>query len=86
RPAALTQTSRPWSGKAPIQQMGYSIRTGKHRYTRWVEIASGEVRAEEIYDLERDPYQRRNETENPAFREILASHRVLLDEELDKDR
>ncbi|MEM1294334.1 MAG: sulfatase [Verrucomicrobiota bacterium] len=81
RPAALTQSSRPWSGKGPIQQMGYSIRTPNYRYTQWVQLDSQAVIAEEIYDLRNDLYQRTNQIENPAFNDAIAEHRRILETE-----
>lgn len=85
RTAALTQTSRPWGGKGPIQQMGYSIRTDEHRYTRWIQMDSGEVIAEEIYDLISDPFQRKNEIENDELEAVLLVHRRFLEEEIADD-
>ncbi|MEM9478738.1 MAG: sulfatase [Verrucomicrobiota bacterium] len=83
RPAALTQTCRPWNRKGPIQQMGYSIRTANHRYTQWFELKSQTIIAEEIYDLRSDLYQRTNEIENPTFAEVVVTHRQLLEKERD---
>ena len=79
RSAALTQTCRPWNGKGPIEQMGYSIRTPDYRYTRWIHHESQGVMAEEIYDLRSDLYQRTNQIENPTFKNIIDEHRQLLE-------
>ncbi|MEM9283187.1 MAG: sulfatase [Verrucomicrobiota bacterium] len=78
RPAALTQTCRPWNRKGPIEHMGYSIRTPDYRYTQWVDHQSEEVVAEEIYDLRKDPFQRVNLTGNAELQEVVAEHRQLL--------
>ncbi|MEM7812956.1 MAG: sulfatase [Planctomycetota bacterium] len=86
RPAALTQTCRPWQRKGPIEQMGYSIRTADHRYTRWVDHQTGALITEEIYDLRRDPYQRANGVNDRAFADTLAAHRTLLDRERGRTR
>ncbi|MEM7144199.1 MAG: sulfatase [Verrucomicrobiota bacterium] len=81
RPAALTQTCRPWNRKGPVKQMGYSIRTADHRYTQWVDHETQAIIAEEIYDLGSDLYQRTNQIDNPDFQDIIATHRRLLEEE-----
>ncbi|MEM8954839.1 MAG: sulfatase [Verrucomicrobiota bacterium] len=81
RPAALTQTCRPWNRKGPIKQMGYSIRTENHRFTQWVDHEDDTVIAEEIYDLQNDPYQRTNQIDNSAFEDTITKHRQLLSQE-----
>jgi arylsulfatase A-like enzyme len=60
RQTALSQACRPWSDKAPIESMGYSIRTEQYRYTRWVDHNSKSIISEELYDLTSDPFQRSN--------------------------
>lgn len=81
RSAALTQTCRPWNRKGTIEQMGYSIRSQDHRYTRWIDHENGDVIAEEIYDLRRDLYQRSNQIRDADLRDIIIRHRRLLENE-----
>jgi len=57
---ALSQIARPWPSNKPIKQMGYTIRTGKYRYTRWINVKSQQVIAEELYHTEKDPLQRQD--------------------------
>jgi hypothetical protein len=45
----LSQFNRPWKATTP-EQMGYSIRTSTHRYTRWIDWGTRETVAEELYD------------------------------------
>ncbi|MEM7602589.1 MAG: sulfatase [Verrucomicrobiota bacterium] len=78
RPAALTQTCRPWNRKVPIEQMGYSLRTADYRYTQWIDAQSQAILSEEIYDLRSDLYQRTNQINHPGFQEAIVKHRQLL--------
>jgi iduronate 2-sulfatase len=82
RSAALTQVSRPWSNKAQIEIMGYSIRTPRYRFTQWRDHNTGEVRSEELYDLENDLYQRNNLIHQSGIADILSAQRELLEEQL----
>lgn len=49
RPAVLSQFARPFSRGVP-EIMGYSMRTGAHRYTRWIDWSDKTMLAEELYD------------------------------------
>ena len=49
RDVVLSQFNRPWKATAP-EQMGYSIRTATHRYTRWIDWTNRATVAEELYD------------------------------------
>jgi len=69
--------------------MGYSIRTGTHRYTRWVEFLTRKTTAEELYDYTsqasatRDGaflIEQQNMIANPAYAETLDRLRSKLDE------
>jgi iduronate 2-sulfatase len=80
RSAALTQVCRPWSNKAPIEQMAYSIRTDQHRYTQWLDFETNELIAEELYAIENDLLQRDNlATSSP---ERLSNFRSLINQTL----
>jgi len=49
RDVTLSQFARPFEREGP-QQMGYSLRTATHRYTRWIRWDTRETIAEELYD------------------------------------
>ncbi|GHV00847.1 iduronate-2-sulfatase [Bacteroidia bacterium] len=51
---------------------GYSVRTDSHRYTRWIEIPSGNLVGEELYDHRTDPL----ETVNIASSDRLSVERM----------
>jgi iduronate 2-sulfatase len=40
--------------------MGYAVRTERHRYVEWVDRATAETAARELYDLARDPEENVN--------------------------
>jgi iduronate 2-sulfatase len=47
--------------------MGYSMRTDRYRFTRWVERDHPErVAAVELYDHQTDPDENRNVADDPA--------------------
>lgn len=51
-----------------IRSMGYrAIRTGKHKLIRYKELDG----MDELYDLERDPFELVNRIDNPAMRPVL---------------
>jgi len=44
-----------------------AVRTERHKYIRWVNLSrNGEL--DELYDLERDPYEIANVIDRPAYR------------------
>jgi iduronate 2-sulfatase len=60
--AALTQHCRPAyprHGEDP-EAMGYSIRTGRYRYTEWREFQTHHIIARELYDHQLDPLETKN--------------------------
>jgi arylsulfatase A-like enzyme len=73
--AAFSQYPRSVSGQ---QLMGYSLRTDRYRYTRWVERKPpNKVVAVELYDHERDP----QENQNLAGQEKYAATEQQLQEQ-----
>lgn len=82
KPYAFTQHTRPAypSEKEPLKAMGYSIRSSKFRYTRWEEIKTKELIAEELYNHSVDP----DETVNLANSEKWDSERFKLNSEVSK--
>ena len=68
----LKAPERPWK-KAAFSQyprgkvMGYSMRTPRFRYTEWQDRQTGQVKARELYDHERDPGENVNAVEQPQY-------------------
>ena len=62
----LQSNETAWKGAAFSEFLragffrGYSIRTDRYRYTRWVDTRSNELMAEELYDHQQDPLETRN--------------------------
>ena len=75
----MTQVCRPWP-KGPIEQMGYSLRTEKFRYTQWIEFSSGKILAEELYDHATDPLERKNLINNSSQVSDIVQFRLLMKE------
>jgi iduronate 2-sulfatase len=69
RQFALSQHPHPSYGKAT--HMGYTLRTARHRYVEWRDIATGAVTDRELYDHELDPRETRNRIADPAQREAV---------------
>jgi len=78
--AAFTQVCRPWPGKKPIGQMGYSMRTQRYRYTRWVDSKTRMILTEELYHTESDPMERDNLIGDPDYAATRARLTQLMDE------
>lgn len=76
---ALSQTARPWPSNKPVKQMGYSIRTEQYRYTRWVNVNSKEILAEEVYRIEQDKLQRDNLINHITSKELAHLRSLLTD-------
>jgi len=52
--------------------MGYSMRTDRYRYTRWVDRKNhAEVAAEELYDHKSDPQENENIANDPRNKELV---------------
>lgn len=56
---ALTQHTRPAypNDEDPLQAIGYSLRTARHRYTEWRDVEDQRVIARELYDHAQDPQE-----------------------------
>jgi len=77
---ALSQFPRPVSynfTRAKPKNMGYSIRDDRYRYTRWVELTSGKVLAEEFYDYQTNPIETVNMIEESKYVEEITRLRAL---------
>ena len=73
KPAAFSQFPRgndPEAGENGWESafyMGYSMRTDRYRYTRWIERRSGDIVGEELYDHQRDPGETINVFTTPSY-------------------
>lgn len=54
---------------------GRMIRSPKYKYTHYLE-----GNGEELYDMKKDPGERKNLAKNPAYTKILAEHRAMLND------
>lgn len=57
---AISQIARPPNTGANFESLGTTLRTNSHRYTKWVDVVSGSLLAEELYDLTKDRKGLRN--------------------------
>ncbi|MBF0196609.1 MAG: sulfatase [Planctomycetes bacterium] len=80
---AISQFSRH-SKEAKGEVMGYAYRSLTHRYVEWVankykkgKIANAPRIAEELYDYQKDPLEKVNVANDPAYAETLAHFRKL---------
>lgn len=65
--------------------MGYSIRTSRYRYTVWLDwkdrvLDTENIRAEELYDYESDPYEKVNLVNSRKYRKDLEQMREIWNE------
>jgi len=75
---AISQFPRPGYYKDKPEFMGYSMRTDRYRYTKWIRIETGEAFARELYDHDADPYEGTNLAVEEGQGETIAE----LDREL----
>lgn len=74
--AAFTMNERKWNHP----NSGYSMRTDRYRYTRWLNPA-GETVAEELYDYQKAPEETVNLDSDPEYRSELNKLRRKFDAE-----
>ena len=60
-----------WMAPDGIPYMGYSIRTERYRYVKWVNWMTGKPVAEELYDHALDPDENFNLAVQPEYRILL---------------
>jgi iduronate 2-sulfatase len=60
-----------WLGADGVETMGYSMRTERFHYVAWMDWATRQVAARELYDLEGEPTETVNLAPRPAFRSVL---------------
>lgn len=80
----LEQPGRPWKSAAFSQYprtgvMGYSIRSGRWRYTEWIDPKNGEIKDRELYDHQNSPLATRNQAMDPDLAETVNHLSALMD-------
>jgi iduronate 2-sulfatase len=81
----LDNPGRPWKEAAYSQYprggdlMGYTLRSGRWRYTEWIARGKGAVTARELYDHSSGPLAARNLAEDPGFAGEVKRLSALLD-------
>jgi iduronate 2-sulfatase len=51
--------------------IGYSVRSERYRYIEWVHPETKKVRGRDLFDYAKDPYETRNQADNPEYAEVL---------------
>lgn len=51
--------------------MGYSIRTERYRYTKWVQQGTGDTKGIELYDYQNDPYEKTNLASSESHQSVV---------------
>ncbi|UCF65991.1 MAG: sulfatase [bacterium] len=79
--AAFSQFLREgiWIAPDGVEYMGYSIRTDRYRYVKWINWNTGEQAAQELYDHQTDPDENVNLALDPAHLTLLDDLESQLD-------
>jgi len=68
---AISQIARPLAGSPVDDEIrGSTIRDERYRYNVWRRVATGEVLAEELYDLQDDPFLVENVIDDPRLARV----------------
>ena len=59
--------------------MGYTIRSGKWRYTEWINKKTGEITARELYDHSKSPVAKENLADKPEHEKLVGKLSKILD-------
>ena len=84
KPVAISQYPRHYKDGKWV--MGYTLRDQRHRYIRWIlkdfrgGETSGPIVAEEFYDYVKEPLERRNLIDDPAYSDEVAELKLLFEE------
>ncbi len=73
RVSAMSQYPR--SG---MEYMGYTLRTERYRYTKWIERATGDTYAMELYDYAVDPLETESFIDDPQYTKVIQSLDSIL--------
>jgi arylsulfatase A-like enzyme len=71
KPAAISQYPRNLAGG--VRVMGYALRTDRYRYIEWLDRATLEIVARELYDHASDPQENTNAAADPGLRDTIDS-------------
>jgi arylsulfatase A-like enzyme len=58
--------------------MGYAVRTDRFRYMEWKDRETGEVRARELYDHEKDAQENVNAAEKEEYKQYIKELSTIL--------
>ncbi len=81
----LENPDLPWKKAAFSQyprgsdKMGYSIRSGKWRYTEWINRKTGKLESRELYDHSKGPIATRNLADFPEYKDEVERLSKILD-------
>jgi iduronate 2-sulfatase len=80
----LKKPNRPWKQAAFSQYprrglMGHSIRSGRWRYTEWIDKKTGEVKDRELYDHQKGSLATENQASDPKLAETVKKLSTILD-------
>jgi arylsulfatase A-like enzyme len=73
--AAFSQFPRHHAG---CDLMGYAMRTDRYRYVEWLDAATGEITATELYDNRTDPDENTNIAMTPDHAPLLQTLHVQM--------
>jgi len=68
KPAAISQFTRRLRKQ---HLMGYALRTQQYRYVEWIDRKTKETIAQELYDHDKDPGERKNVANTPEYAQAL---------------
>ena len=82
----LDRPDRPWKDAVfgqyrrggPDGVLGRTVRTDRYRYVEWIDLASGDVRARELYDHQHDPWENVNVADRPPYASVADSLSTVL--------
>jgi len=80
----LERPERPWKTGAFSQYprrnvMGYTLRTDRFRYTEWQDRESGEVKARELYDHQKDAQENVNAASRHEYAQEIPRLEVIME-------
>jgi arylsulfatase A-like enzyme len=80
----LSDPGLPWKRAAFSQYpsrglMGYSVRSGRWRYTEWIDIKDGTIKERDLYNHENGPLAAANQVSEPALADTVKELSRLLD-------
>lgn len=73
----------PRSNKAHGPLLGQTVRTDRYRYVEW-QKKDGSIVARELYDMQLDPEETKNQADQPEFMEVVKSHSAFIASQLAK--